>query len=450
MSDHVAFLRAIAADPADDTARLAYADFLEEAGDPAQVARAEFVRTQVLAHTLHPNDPRRGELDARAAALFSEHWVGWWAALCAAVGLPPPLAPPAGFRLLVRRFLARPQLAPGHPYQITGGTTVGRVMPRPPTVPDTLREVAFDRGFPQSVSFLGQLAEVRVVIRRWADVSPLEGLDLRGTVARDWRAIDGEHLRGVRVLKLEQAAAPTVTAAGASKHLPRIEELHLKPDRSNVLRPVEQYRAFARSPLAERVRRLRVVIGGGTEAAALDGPHLATLRGLHIEVVYVTGEPLEDIRAGRAVAALLGSPHLTGLRELTLVGAPGAAALAGLPPRTAAGLVRLDLNTGPVWGEVALLLQADAFPAVADLALSANEAAGLATALAESPLVGRLRHLKLTGGMPVREIPTVFPRLASALDPDRLETLAVGRQVREVPEVWNDLRGRFPGRVSVV
>ena len=43
MSDHAAFLRAIASDPADDTARLVYADFLEETGEPSQAARADFI-----------------------------------------------------------------------------------------------------------------------------------------------------------------------------------------------------------------------------------------------------------------------------------------------------------------------------------------------------------------------------------------------------------------------
>lgn len=44
MSDRAAFLRAIAADPADDTARLAFADWLDENGEPD---RAEFIRVQI-------------------------------------------------------------------------------------------------------------------------------------------------------------------------------------------------------------------------------------------------------------------------------------------------------------------------------------------------------------------------------------------------------------------
>src|SRR5262245_38486286 len=55
MNQEEGFLRAIAAEPGDDTVRLVYADWLEERGDP----RAEFLR---LEHKLGPGprlDPRR-------------------------------------------------------------------------------------------------------------------------------------------------------------------------------------------------------------------------------------------------------------------------------------------------------------------------------------------------------------------------------------------------------
>ena len=44
MTDHPAFLRAILADPADDTPRLVYADWLDERDDPAEAGMAEFLR----------------------------------------------------------------------------------------------------------------------------------------------------------------------------------------------------------------------------------------------------------------------------------------------------------------------------------------------------------------------------------------------------------------------
>jgi uncharacterized protein (TIGR02996 family) len=44
ISDEVAFLRAILANPADDAPRLVYADWLDELGDPASEAKAAFLR----------------------------------------------------------------------------------------------------------------------------------------------------------------------------------------------------------------------------------------------------------------------------------------------------------------------------------------------------------------------------------------------------------------------
>lgn len=44
MTEHEAFLDAIIADPADDTPRLMYADWLEERGN---AERAEFIRVQI-------------------------------------------------------------------------------------------------------------------------------------------------------------------------------------------------------------------------------------------------------------------------------------------------------------------------------------------------------------------------------------------------------------------
>jgi len=61
--DDEAFLRAIAAAPADDAPRLAYADWLDERGDP----RAAFVRAEVaLARSGPTADGRAGLLKRRA------------------------------------------------------------------------------------------------------------------------------------------------------------------------------------------------------------------------------------------------------------------------------------------------------------------------------------------------------------------------------------------------
>jgi uncharacterized protein (TIGR02996 family) len=78
MTDRDTFLRAIIADPADDTARLVFADWLEENGEPA---RGEFIRTEVLLARRDPDDEaaeaRRPPLFARRDELLKAHKREW-------------------------------------------------------------------------------------------------------------------------------------------------------------------------------------------------------------------------------------------------------------------------------------------------------------------------------------------------------------------------------------
>ena len=71
MSTDLRFLMAaIAADPADDTARLIYADCLEEQGN---APRAEFIRLQIEAERLHPDSNAGARLEEQAQTLFADH-----------------------------------------------------------------------------------------------------------------------------------------------------------------------------------------------------------------------------------------------------------------------------------------------------------------------------------------------------------------------------------------
>lgn len=74
MSD-TALIRAILSDPDDDTARLAYADWLDENGQDA--ARAEFIRVQVELARLDSSDPRRDALEDRENELLRAHEAHW-------------------------------------------------------------------------------------------------------------------------------------------------------------------------------------------------------------------------------------------------------------------------------------------------------------------------------------------------------------------------------------
>jgi uncharacterized protein (TIGR02996 family) len=78
MTDRHALLAAMAADPADDTVRLAYADFLEENGD---ADRADFVRVQVELSRMNVNDPARLPLVVRHNAFWRDFVPRWRAEL---------------------------------------------------------------------------------------------------------------------------------------------------------------------------------------------------------------------------------------------------------------------------------------------------------------------------------------------------------------------------------
>jgi uncharacterized protein (TIGR02996 family) len=75
-----ALFRAICEAPWDDGLRLIYADYLDE-HEPAQAARAEFIRVQVRLAALPEDAEERPALEKREAALVKAHRRAWQAAL---------------------------------------------------------------------------------------------------------------------------------------------------------------------------------------------------------------------------------------------------------------------------------------------------------------------------------------------------------------------------------
>lgn len=80
---HAAFLAAVRAAPDDDTARLVYADYLDEQGGAADATRAEFIRLQIRLHTLDETDPERPALEDRENELLRAHEGAWLGAVSA-------------------------------------------------------------------------------------------------------------------------------------------------------------------------------------------------------------------------------------------------------------------------------------------------------------------------------------------------------------------------------
>src|SRR5262249_33903554 len=75
--ERAAFIAAIREAPDDDAPRLVFADWLEERGDEADIARAEFIRVQVRRANLPIEDERHSELQARELRLL-KRWAAVW------------------------------------------------------------------------------------------------------------------------------------------------------------------------------------------------------------------------------------------------------------------------------------------------------------------------------------------------------------------------------------
>jgi uncharacterized protein (TIGR02996 family) len=84
MSTEAALLRTIRDTPDDDTARLVYADFVEEEGD---AARGEFIRVQIALACTQEGDPLRSVLEDREHELLAENEHRWIGADCNSDGL---------------------------------------------------------------------------------------------------------------------------------------------------------------------------------------------------------------------------------------------------------------------------------------------------------------------------------------------------------------------------
>jgi uncharacterized protein (TIGR02996 family) len=76
-SERTALIAAIRAAPDDDAVRLVCADWFEDQGDEASVARAEFIRTQIARVSLPPEDIRQSELQARELRLLKRYGPAW-------------------------------------------------------------------------------------------------------------------------------------------------------------------------------------------------------------------------------------------------------------------------------------------------------------------------------------------------------------------------------------
>jgi uncharacterized protein (TIGR02996 family) len=305
MSTEAALLAAVGADPDDDTARLVYADFLQERAAGTDTARAEFIRAQVeLARPPQRGQAaRRRTLLARAKALQKRHGAEWAAPVFDAVGTR-------------REGFAR-----------------------------EIDYDRWDRGFLDWLSF-ESLAAFRDRAPAVLALGPITGLSLQKFNDADARALaDLPALRTVRRLSLfgsgrrtgpfeRNIGDDTAAALAASPHLARLDTLDLAQNRLTTA----GVRALAHSPTLSRLTKLRLYgndLGDDTYAMLVDSPLAGRMtewrvdgsaritseaartlaRATHLGHVTAISFDNTDI-ADDGVEALAGAHHLAGLRDL--------------------------------------------------------------------------------------------------------------------------------------
>src|SRR5262245_21717599 len=270
------FIRQILASPEEDAPRLGYADWLAEQGERD---RAEFIRCQVEAARLAPQDPRQEPAAVRAAALLQAHEAEWEAFA-------------------------------------TGFAGFGRVC-------------VFERGFPvwarfRINHFLEDTAPKFARIWQVAPVTKLDLYDLNADAAYEdedfqesWISAENykalanmPQLVDVRILSVCECAirAEHLKPLLASPHLTNLRELHLSSNRLGD----EGATVVADSPRVAGLTHLDLntnEVGNQGAQALAQSPHLSNLKTLDLRFNRISEE------GGRALAS---SPHLAHLDRLDL------------------------------------------------------------------------------------------------------------------------------------
>lgn len=321
MSDEKALLDAIWEHPHDDSVRLAYADWLQENGQPE---RAEFIRVQCELAALEGWDGsvRKVELEKREQQLWTRHAKEWKS------HLPPNLRKTAGFR---RGFL-KPQ-----PRTLTAAKFLALAADDVASAP--LRDVRLSCNY-------RMLSKVLAC----PHLSRIGALDLRYWLATagDVRAfVSSPFVRNVTDLTLTGSRfgdrGLAELAAGAAG-LPHLRDLTVE----SCDLTVSGLETLLASPLTGGLRSLNLVgnaIGSEGVLALADCSRLMGLE--RLTIVRCEGARSDNPRAisGAAVAHLCASPNRTALKSLALD-----------PVRFGPEEVRLMCETRPVFRLRALRL----------------------------------------------------------------------------------------------
>jgi uncharacterized protein (TIGR02996 family) len=422
--EHDAFIRAILQRRDDETAYLAYADYLTERGD----SLGDHIRLCVELAKLPPGSPEAEEKNRRINELSDAHAEQWFAPL-GELGLRPefqgyftPWAWMSGARGFIDTVaIDRPGIFPQNAARLFAAAPF-------------LRRLKFERGHldPAALAKVKQLGQIEELELGWTDLTA-DGLR---TLLRS------KHLTGLKSLGLsgnplgDEGAA----ALAAWPGLTRLESL----DVSDCSMSVYGLRALVNSESVRNLRRLRV--GDNTSREILTSPHLVNLTDLGMGKVELDALDMEWIGFGtdtfartlqtldldsatfldaRAFEGFTCSP-LPALQSLKLnsveLRAAGATSLANAAWRgtltelhldacrfgpagvesLVAGrfprLEKLDLSRNAIGtrGGVALAGAAKSFPALTSLRLWDDKLTPDAVErLAKSPILANLAHLEL-------------------------------------------------------
>ncbi len=408
MSRAEAFLQAIREDPDDDVARLVFADWLTDHGDP----RGEFLHVQVRLAALPEGDPTRLDLAERAADLLSEYeaeWVGMVAQVaqtwefrrgfvervtmeeqdfldCA--GELTRAVPLRSVRLLNARAGGLEELA-ACPH-LSGIEELEQSFPLSPTAPPALtsKSLAVFLASPHlrrcsALALTGNALghpELETLLAAPL-LSCLRRLDLTGNTCLGRRAglqfVTAPRTAGLEELVLSQTRLGTggLLTLLNSKHFLRLHRLEVAHAEISETPDGALGKALAASPVLPHLTVLDLNRGGGLYPLwdlgnLLNSPQLASLRVLRVSHVEM-GDAGSRALAGSthlrhltaldlagndltpdAAQALADSPHLARLTELNLAGNQlrdrGTKALAASPHLTR--LRSLDLSGNAIGG----------------------------------------------------------------------------------------------------
>ncbi len=357
--EEAAFLRLLAAAPADDAPRLIYADWLDDRGDP----RGLLIRTQCALARLPADDPRRVDLEAVEAQLLDAHAAAWARPLVGRArgwgfrrGFVEELTLSADDLLAGAADLAYP----GH-LRTLHLSDVGSDLDRVLSVP-VLRQVRTLGLYGNRIGDTGAAA-----LAQSPHLAQLEALDLseNGLTDLGVRALLARPWPNLRTLDLRGGAAITGRSAAflaRARGLPALATLDLSDNRIDG----PGVGALAQSRSLRALADLRVIGNpcGDVAARLLAGsPLLARSTTLDLSRTQTTSVGVRALVADRHLRAIrvlklagnridsdglvaLAASDLPNLRELdlseNLIDDEGAFALAASP--VLKGLLRLNLE----------------------------------------------------------------------------------------------------------